>query len=107
MSSDLANRLNAEGHRRLVGRIAERDLLRPALAADEPPLNVLYLFGPGGVGKTTLLREFATICQEAGIPASYVDAHNLEPSPDAFVGTLSSAPLRQIGEIPPSGQGSS
>ena len=91
MSPDLADRLNAERHRRFVGRVAERDLFRSALAADEPPFNVLYVFGPGGVGKTTLLREFASTCQEAGIPASYVDARNLEPSPDAFVGALTSA----------------
>src|SRR3712207_2183285 len=90
MSSELANRLNAERHRRFVGRTAELDIFRSALAADELPFNVLYVFGPGGVGKTTLLREFVNACNEAGIPASYVDARNLEPSPDAFVGALSS-----------------
>ena len=104
MSRDLANRLNAEGHRRFVGRIAERDLFRSALAADVPPFNVLYVSGPG-VGKTTLLREFATICQEAGIPASYVDAHNLEPSPDAFAGTLSAAPATTARRDPTVGTG--
>ena len=91
MSSDLANRLNAERHRRFVGRTAEIDIFRSALAADELPFNVLYVFGPGGVGKTTLLREFVNACKVAGVPASYVDARNLEPSPDAFVGSLSSA----------------
>jgi hypothetical protein len=91
MSSDLATRLNAERHRRFVGRSVERDIFRSALAADELPFNVLYVFGPGGVGKTTLLREFANACKEAGIPASYVDARNLEASPDAVVGALSSA----------------
>jgi hypothetical protein len=90
MSSELANRLNAERHRRFVGRAAELDIFRSALAADELLFNVLYVFGPGGVGKTTLLREFVNACKEAGIPASYVDARNLEPSPDAFVGALSS-----------------
>src|SRR3712207_9087478 len=91
MSSELANRLNAERHRRFVGRTAELEIFRSALAADELPFNVLYVFGPGGVGKRTLLREFANACQEAGIPASHVDARNLDPSPDAFVGALSSA----------------
>ena len=27
-----------------------------------------------------MLREFATICEERGVPASYVDACNVEPS---------------------------
>ena len=91
MSPDLAESLSAERHRKFVGRVAERDLFRSALAADEPPFNVLYVFGSGGVGKTTLLREFANICKEADVQASYVDARNLEPSPDSFMGALCSA----------------
>jgi hypothetical protein len=88
MSPDLADRLSAERHRKFVGRIVERDLFRSALASDEPPYNVLYVFGSGGVGKTTLLREFAGICKEAGVPVSYLDARNLEPSPDSFMGAV-------------------
>ena len=91
MSPDLAESLSAERHRKFVGRVAEGDLFRSALAADEPPFNVLYVFGSGGVGKTTLLREFANICKEADVQASYVDARNLEPSPDSFMGALCSA----------------
>jgi hypothetical protein len=91
MSPDLADRLSAERRRKFVGRVAERDLFRSALAADDPPFNVLYVFGSGGVGKTTLLREFAGICKEAGVPASYLDARNLEPSPDSFMGAVWSA----------------
>jgi len=63
-------RLSAECRRKFVGRVAERDLFRCALAADEPPFNVLYVFGSGGVGKTTLLGEFAGICKEAGVPVT-------------------------------------
>ena len=91
MSSELAGRLSMERRRRFVGRVAERDLFRSAISADEPPFNVLYVFGPGGVGKTTLLREFAHLCNETGIPVSYVNARNLEPSPDSFMSALSSA----------------
>jgi Cdc6-like AAA superfamily ATPase len=91
VSPDLANRLNAERHHRFVGRTAEWDLFQSALAADEPPFNVLYIFGPGGVGKTTLLREFAGICRGAGLQASYVDARNLDASPDSFMSALWSA----------------
>lgn len=91
MSPGLASRLSAERHRRFVGRFAERDLFRSTLTANEPPFSVLYVFGPGGVGKTTLLREFTNICEDIGIPASYVDARNVEPSSDAFLGALSSA----------------
>jgi hypothetical protein len=91
MSPDLADRLSAERRRKFVGRVAERDLFRSALAAGDPPFNVLYVFGSGGVGKTTLLREFASICKEADVPASYLDARNLEPSADSFMGAVWSA----------------
>ena len=90
MSSGLAGRLTRERHQRFVGRVVERDLFRSAITVPEPPFNVLYIFGPGGVGKTTLLREFAHICEETNNPVCYVDARNLEPSPDSFMSTLCS-----------------
>lgn len=90
-SSKLASRLSTERRRRFIGRVVERDLFGSAISAAELPFNVLYVFGPGGVGKTSLLGEFAHVCNQAGIPATYVDARNLEPSPDAFVDALWSA----------------
>jgi hypothetical protein len=35
--------------------------------------NVLHVHGEGRVGKTTLLREFAQICEESGIPVVALD----------------------------------
>ncbi len=90
MSSDLAGRLSRERHRRFVGRVVEREFFRSAITADELPFNVLYVFGPGGVGKTTLLREFAYACSQTDTPVSYIDAHNLDPSPEAFLSVLCS-----------------
>ena len=58
-----------ERRRRFVGRVAEKNLFRSALSADEPSVHVLYIFGSGGVGKTTLLRELVTICEVRGVPA--------------------------------------
>src|SRR5437764_7443569 len=76
MSVRLADRLSAARHRQLVGREAEQALFQSALAAAELPLHVLYVFGPGGVGKTTLLREFVRLCDQAQAPAIYLDARN-------------------------------
>ena len=53
MPSLLAGRLKTERHQKFVGRNGERDLFRSAITAAELPFNVLYVFGPGGVGKTT------------------------------------------------------
>src|SRR6266545_1865537 len=88
MSARLADRLSAARHSQFVGREAEQALFQSALAAAELPFHVLYLFGSGGVGKTSLLREFARICGQTHTPVISVDARNIEPSPDAFVNAL-------------------
>lgn len=88
MPARLADRLSAARRNRFVGRGNERQLFESALKLPEPPFQVLYVFGPGGVGKTTLLREFASLAQDAGAQAIAVDARNVEPSPLSFLGAL-------------------
>ena len=66
-------------------------LFAGALAAAEPPFFVLYVHGPGGVGKTALLAQFAHLAQAAGVTAVTLDARNLEPTAAAFQGNLSLA----------------
>ncbi len=81
----LADRLAAARRRRFVGRRAELDLFRSALLAAPPPFAVLHLHGPGGVGKTSLLREYGRIAAEAGRPVISVDGRNVDPSPPGFL----------------------
>lgn len=87
----LADRLAAARRGRFVGREAELELFRLALLAAEPSFAVLHLYGPGGVGKTTLLREYALIAAEAGRPVIRLDGRNLEPSPPGFLLALRQA----------------
>lgn len=96
MSSYLAERLSAERHRRFVGRTRECERFQSAIAAPELPFHVLHVFGPGGVGKTTLLGEFVHICKQAQIPVTYVDARNIEPAPESFLSAL-----RFVMSLPP------
>ena len=91
MSSRLIDRLNSTRRRRFIGRSAELALFSGALAAAEPPFFVLYVHGPGGVGKTALLAQFAHLAQAAGVTAVTLDARNLEPTAAAFQGNLSLA----------------
>lgn len=91
MSSRVSDRLLELRRRRFVGRAAERSLFESVLASPQLRWQVLYIFGPGGVGKTTLLREFAYMCDRAETPAVYLDARNIEPLPEAFSSTLQSA----------------
>src|SRR5262245_49249844 len=82
--SRLADRLTAARRGRFVGREAELELFRSALLATEPPFAVLHIFGPGGVGKSTLLREYARQASETGRPVVLVD-RDVEPSPAGFL----------------------
>ena len=87
----LADRLAAARRRRFVGRVAELELFRQAVLADEPPFAVLHVFGPGGVGQTMLLGEYARIADETGRPAILLDGRNLAPSPAGFLLALGMA----------------
>jgi hypothetical protein len=88
MHLPLTKRLSLARYQRFVGRNRECKLFKSVLTKAELPFSVLHIFGPGGVGKTTLLYEFARICEEAQIPAIYLDARNIEPSSESFLSTL-------------------
>jgi Cdc6-like AAA superfamily ATPase len=94
MASRLAERLDGARHSNFVGRTEERALFESTLtshATAELPFHVLYVFGPAGVGKTALLVEFAHIAEQAHVPAFYIDARHVEPSPECFVDALQTA----------------
>jgi hypothetical protein len=84
----VAKRLSNERQRRFVGRTQELLLFESAIAFRELPFIVLHVFGPGGVGKTTLMGQYLSLCQQHQIPATYIDARNLEPSPESFLSVL-------------------
>lgn len=86
--SSLSEQLKAARHRRFVGRSEELKWFETAITATELPSHLLYVFGPGGVGKTTLLGEFSYLCQQFNIPTITLDARNLEPTPEAFLSAL-------------------
>lgn len=81
----LADRIAAAQRQHFVGRKSELELFRSALLDTEPPFVVLHLYGPGGIGKTTLLHEFVHIAQSLSIPAIRLDGRNLNPSPSEFL----------------------
>ena len=77
--SRLGDRLAAARRRRFVGRAAELALFGSALAEAEPPFALLHVHGPGGVGKTVLLGEFARLAADAGVPVVWLDGRDLGP----------------------------
>src|SRR5207237_8371979 len=84
-------RLIAARRRRFVGRSPELAQLHSALTAGELPFQLLYVHGPGGVGKTTLLAEFGYLAEQAGFAYARLDARGVEPAPEAFISALALA----------------
>jgi hypothetical protein len=75
--------------RRFVGREAELELVRAALDAAEPPFSVLWLTGPGGIGKSSLLDAIAR--QSRGASVVRLDGRELAPSPRAVTEAIRAA----------------
>jgi DNA-binding SARP family transcriptional activator len=70
----LARQLQAARRRAFVGREPEIAAFRSALEEAERAFTLLFVTGPGGVGKTTLLRRFADEAAEAGRTVVELDA---------------------------------
>lgn len=87
----LAERLVAARRGRFVGREAELALFRTALSQEIAPFIVLHLYGPGGVGKSALLRSYAQFATDSGRTVVYIDGRNVEPSPPGFLQALQHA----------------
>ena len=104
-----SDRLATARRRFFVGRAAELELFRQVLLAEEAPLAVLHIFGPGGVGKTTLLGEYARLAAEHSRSVYRLDGRDVDLSPQGFLLALSQAidpdapplSLKELAELPP------
>jgi len=76
----LGERLRDLRQRSFVGRDREIGLFRSALADS----GLLFVHGPGGVGKSTLLDQFADLAADAGRSVVRVDARHLRLGPDVL-----------------------
>jgi hypothetical protein len=110
----LGDLLASRRRRRFVGRTSEVELFRVALESAEPEFLLLYLHGPPGIGKTTLLDVYAEIAAEAGASVVRLDGRDLVPSPQAVLQALAApevleedsivAGLRNLGPEPVEGR---
>jgi hypothetical protein len=70
--------------RAFAGRQEEMRLFRSAIDGGRCSPTVLFVHGPGGIGKSILLRRFATEAERAGRVVVDVDGRTIEPTPGAF-----------------------
>lgn len=89
--STLAGRLAARRRQRFVGRQAELALFEGVLSAAESPYVVLFVHGPGGIGKTSLLAAWADLATAAQRRCVRIDARDAAPSAEGVLDALRSA----------------
>jgi len=101
----ILNRLESIRHSRFIGRDAERKFFIDALQEDHFPFHILYLVGPGGIGKTELINEYIRICRLSRVVPIYIDSRNVVPDPANFMANLAlklgiqdQAPLQFLAE---------
>ncbi len=90
-SGTLGDLLSSRRGQRFVGRDAELELFSAALGAPEPQLRVLYVHGPGGIGKTSLLEVYARRAAVADAMVVRLDGRELPATPDGVLDVLRSA----------------
>ncbi|MDX6664351.1 MAG: hypothetical protein QOG68_557, partial [Solirubrobacteraceae bacterium] len=75
---------------RFVGRTDElgrlEDLLEP-----EPQRRIIFVHGPGGIGKSTLLRELSRRATQRGFDSVFLDGRDLDPVPGDLEAALEPA----------------
>ena len=80
-ATGLAARLAAARDGALVGRQWERAVLDRMLSGARDAPVVVYLHGPGGIGKSTLLRYAARQAEATGRRTVHIDARFLDANP--------------------------
>ncbi len=89
-AATVGDRLRGARSRAFVGRTAELELFRGALE-DPEALSVLWVHGPGGVGKTALLAAMADAAGDTGLDAIRLDMRSIDPAPPTFSAELAQA----------------
>jgi AAA+ ATPase superfamily predicted ATPase len=66
-----------------VGREDELRYLE-AFSGDRPPSSVVFIHGPGGIGKSALLRELVRRAERRGFTVHWIEGRELPPVSDAI-----------------------
>ncbi|RSM44925.1 ATP-binding protein [Amycolatopsis balhimycina DSM 5908] len=84
----LGTRLRETRRRTFSGRAGEIELFRSAVLAPDGPASVLFLHGPGGVGKSSVLDVLTDVAAADGATPIRVDGRDVPPDSSALLGAL-------------------
>ena len=87
MAIDLAALIDQARSEAFVGRTTELASFDAALS-EASLCRVLFVHGPGGIGKTTLLHQFRLRAGSAGRALVFVDARDVDCSPEGLHAAL-------------------
>ncbi|HQZ37227.1 MAG TPA: ATP-binding protein, partial [Ilumatobacteraceae bacterium] len=83
----LSDRVERRDRAQFVGRVGELDFF-DALLVNETDVSVVYLSGPGGIGKSALLREVARRARTHGYSVAWLEGRDLPPFPEVVSAAL-------------------
>ena len=103
--SNIGDRLRAKAERRFVGRETELAELGQALAVESGGIQLYFVHGPGGIGKTTLLERLKSDASRTGIVCASIEASAVPATPTGIVAAIAeelalietTVTLREIG----------
>jgi len=78
-------------HASFVGRRRELEIFDAILDDPASTTRLLYVHGPGGIGKTSVLQEWVHRCEVAGVEIVQLDAEHISARPRPFEQALGSA----------------
>lgn len=83
----LAARVERRDRAQFVGRTAELEFFDELLQGKHPT-NIVFLSGPGGIGKSALLREVCRGARAIGFTVAWLEGRDLPPFPDVVSAAL-------------------
>ncbi len=87
----IGDRLGGRAWKRFVGRESELVLLREAISPSQPGTPLFFVYGPGGIGKTTLIEHLRAEAAVKGIVFVRIDATGVSRGPNDILAALANA----------------
>lgn len=86
--SSLSERVERRDRAQFIGRATELEYF-DSLLRGEQSTNVVFLSGPGGIGKSALLREVCRRARQRGFTVAWLEGRDLPPFPEVMSAAIS------------------